>query len=290
MEGRPRTSAMFARSLAIGGLVSLLMAAASPSFAQAKSFTPQNRFGLKFEQKIGTKLPLDAKFLDENGKAVTLGDFFGQRPVVLTFVFYACKGTCLLVRDGVVKTLNAQKKLKAGQDFDVVVISIQHTETPDLARAKKAYWLQDYKVEGTEAAWHFLTGSESEIRKVTDAAGFAFYIDPNSDNIAHPAGMIVCTPDGRTSEYLIGVTYPQFEVRNAILRAKENQLGVETPAIYLGCFVMDPKTGQYRPVVERILQVLGSATAIILALSIVTMAIKNRNRASLPPAQEGPRP
>lgn len=268
----------------------LMVVAVACAFGQAKSFSPQNRFGLKFDQKIGTKLPLDARFLDENGKSVSLGDYFGKRPVVLTFVFYACKGTCLLVRDGVVKTLNAQKKLKAGEDFEVVVISIQHEETPDLARAKKAYWLQDYKVKGTDSAWHFLTGSEEEIRRVTDAAGFSFYIDPESENIAHPAGMIVCTPDGRTSEYLVGVTYPQFEVRNAILRAKENQLGVETPAIYLGCFVMDPKTGQYRPVVERILQVLGSATAIILALSIVTMAIKNRTRAVSPPAQEGPRP
>lgn len=279
------------RLLAIRSLLVLLAAtAAALVFSQAQNFSPQNRFGLKFEQKIGTKLPLDAKFLDENGKAVQLGDYFGQRPVILTFVFYACKGTCLLVRDGVVKTLNAQKKLKAGEDFEVVVISIQHKETPDLARAKKSYWLQDYKVEGTENAWHFLTGSQEEIKRVTDAAGFSFYIDPKSDNVAHPAGMIVCTKDGRTSEYLIGVTYPQFEVRNAILRAKENQLGEQTPAIYLGCFVMDPKTGQYRPVVERILQVLGSATAVILALSIVTMAIKNRNRPNdLPSAQEGPR-
>lgn len=250
------------------------------SFVSAGAQTPSNpgplpkNFG--FEQKLGVQLPLDTPFKDENGKDVILGDFYKTKPVLLAMVFYHCNGSCLLVRDGIIKTANAQKLLQAERDFDVVFISIHPKETPELASAKKAQWLQDYKVPGTESGWHFLTGTWENIHKVTDQVGFTYTFDEATDRLAHAAGIVICTPKGFVSEYLLGVTYAQKEVHEALVRAQENKIGPKTETILWGCLQYDPKTGGLRLKVERILQILGTLTVLILLVSIVTMSVKHK--------------
>lgn len=256
------------------GLACAILGSSALALPQVPSV---NRPDISFDQRLGAKLPLDASFMDEEGKKVALGDYFGRRPVVLAFVFYRCNGTCLLIRDGILRTLNAQKKLIAGRDFDVVAISIDPRETPELAKAKKTSWLADYKYKGTESGWHFLTGTEANTRAVANQVGFKYQINEKTDQISHPSGIIVCTEDGHASEYQIGVTFPQREVMESILRAKDNVIGQKTEETLLGCIQIDPKTGAMRIKVERVLQILGIATLAGLLASIVFMSRKYRH-------------
>jgi protein SCO1/2 len=231
---------------------------------------------LEFKQKLGNPLPLDAKFTNDKGEEIVLGDLFGERPVLLMPVFYTCKSSCLLVRDGVIKSLNAQKALKAGRDFDVVAFSIHPNETPELARAKKAQWVSDYKYPESGDGWHLLTGPPESVKRITEAIGFKYYYDATSDTVAHPAGIVLITRDGRTSEYILGVNYPQKWVYDGLLRAGRNEIGQPTQEILFGCLVYDPSTGRYRAVVERVLQVAGTSFALVAAIGIYFLAVRNR--------------
>ena len=262
----------------------------APVFAQAQGVDPLK--GLYFDQKLGAEVPLDLKFKDETGKDVRLGDYFNKRPVILVLVFYECKSSCLLIREGLLKTLNSQKNLKAGQDFDVVVVSINHKEHFETAAAMKALYLENYRYESAEEGWHLLTGTRENILGLTSAVGFGFNFqeveDPKTkeitDRITHPSGIIVLTPHGTTSLYLLGATYPAELLRRGIIDAKAEKVGVKTETILLGCFMYDPKTGTFRPVVERLLMIFGSLTALILFTSIVVMSIKYK-RVPLYPGQ-----
>lgn len=275
--------------LAIGGFA-MSIASVNAQSPSKPGPLPKN-FG--FEQKLGVQLPLNTPFKDENGKDVVLGDFYKTKPVLLAMIFYHCNGSCLLVRDGIIKTANAQKLLEVERDFDVVLISIHPKETPELAKSKKALWLKDYKYPDTEDGWHFLTGTWDNIHKVTDQVGFQYTFDEATDRVAHAAGIVICTPKGIVSEYLLGVTYSQKEVHEALVRAQENKIGPKTETILWGCLQYDPKTGALRLKVERLLQILGSLTVLILVASIVTMSVKHKYKpltsiSDLDSEQEGP--
>lgn len=231
---------------------------------------------IAFNQVLGAQLPRDAAFTDDHGKPIKLGDLFGEKPILLMPVFYTCKSSCLLVRDGVIKSLNAQKSLKVGRDFDVVAISMHPKETPDLAAAKKSQWVADYKYDDTADAWHLLVGSKDQVDRVMDAIGFKYYYDEAKDTVAHAAGIVLVTVDGRASEYLLGVNYPQKRVFDGLVRAGRNEIGIPTEQILFGCLMYDPATGRYRVVVERTLQVVGTLFAIVVALVVTKLAISNR--------------
>jgi protein SCO1/2 len=253
---------------------------------------------LYFKQKLGTTIPLDLPFKDESGKDVRIGDYFKDKPVILVLVFFDCKSSCLLIKEGLLKTLNAQKQLKAGQDFDVVIVSINHKETYETAEAMKAIYMANYKHEGTDAGWHLLTGKQENIRALTESVGFGFsyeeVTDPQtkevSERISHPSGIIVLTPHGTTSLYLLGATYPQELLRRGIEDARNEKVGQETETILLGCFMYDPKTGKYRPMVERMLMIGGIATALILFTSIGVMSFKHRRSPIYPDGKKQPNP
>jgi protein SCO1/2 len=224
----------------------------------------RNKIGI--DQKLGANLPLETTFKDESGRMVRIGDYFKDKPVVIVPIFFQCKSTCMLVAEGLIKSMNRIQDLKPGQNFEVVVVSINPKENPGLALAKKNLWTKDYKQKGTDSGWHMLTGKEENIRAVTDAMGFRFTIDKESDQIFHPGAIMVATPDGRVSNYLLGVNYPQDTLRNGILMASKNEIGQPADARgnLWGCMQYDPTTGKYRIVVENVLKVLGTATAVIL--------------------------
>jgi protein SCO1 len=245
--------------------------------------------GLYFDQKLGEQAPLDAEFRDETGKTVRFGELFEGKPAILVPVFYECQSSCLLIRDGLIKTLNALKTMAAGRDFEVIVLSINPKEKPEQAATKEKMYLGDYRHPNTEDGWHFLTGDEANIRKVTEAVGFGYTIQEQknqetgelSDAITHPSGIIVLTPEGKTSLYLLGAKYPQELLRRGLQDAAAEKVGPATETILLGCFMYDPATGKYRLVVENALKVGGIATALILFGSIAFMSFKYR-RSPLP--------
>lgn len=234
---------------------------------------------IAFTQRLGAVLPLDAELQDDTGKTIKFGDVFGKRPVLLMPVFYTCKSSCLLVRDGVIRTLNAQKKLVVGEDFDVVAISIHPNETSELANAKKKEWVADYKRKESVNGFHLLVGKPDQVKRITDAIGFKYYYDPKTDTVAHPAGIVLCTTDGRASEYLLGINYAPKHVYDGILQAQKNVIGQETEQVLFGCLMYNPTTGKYFVVVDTTLKVVGTTFALFVIGAVVYMSRKYRQPA-----------
>lgn len=244
------------------------------------------------DQNLGVQIPLDAKFKDEKGRVVKIRDYFGEKPVVLAMVFYKCMGSCLLIRDGLVKTVNGQKSLEAGKDYEVVIVGIHPKETPELALKAKTDWLSVLKHPEQADGFHFLTGEMPEIRSVTQAVGFRFTYNEKTDAVSHPAGIVILTPEGITSHYMYGVTYAFKEFHDGLKEAAENKVGEKAPEILFGCMQYDPRTGKYRVQVENVLKVAGIATALLLFGSIAVLSFKYRREAiePAPSGEEAPGP
>lgn len=237
-----------------------------------------------FEQRLGNQVPLDARFKDEAGREVTIGSLQSGRPTVLMLVFYRCidvSGTCFLELEGAMKSFRSMQRDTIGKDFDVVTISIHPKETPDLAAAKKAQFLEQYGRKEAANGWHFLTGDLPQIQRVADSVGFKFRYDPVKDRVVHPAGLVLLTPNGAVSKYFYKTEYPSKYLRDSIVAAGRGEIGSREIPILLGCFVYDEATGKTRLHVKNALKVTGFATVILLAMSIALMTRRQR------PAPEG---
>lgn len=218
-----------------------------------------------FDQKLGDRLPLDVPFIDEQGRELVLGDIFGQRPVILVFVYYDCPMICPMILNGVAKSLGVLE-FNVDDEFDVVAISIDPAETPEMARDAKRAAVKRYGRGETAAGWHFLTGSEDSIRRVTDAAGFHYAYVPENGEWAHASGLVIATPDGTLAKYLYGMDFAPKHVRLALVEASENRIGTVVDQILLYCFRYDPALGKYTAVVTRILRLAGIAFCLALGL------------------------
>jgi protein SCO1 len=230
-----------------------------------------------FDQKIDEKLPLDATFRDEQGQTVTLGSLYGKRPVVLGFVYYECPMLCTQVLNAITATISTLS-FDAGKDFDLVLISIDPRETPAQAAAKKAEYVHRYKRPGAENGWHFLTGDEPQIKRVTSAAGFRYAWDDQTQQFAHPTGIIVTTPDGRNARYLFGIEYGPRDLKFAIVEASEGRVGTVVDNLLLYCYHYDPMTGRYGVYIMRTLRIAGVATVLLIGTFIVVMVRRERSQ------------
>lgn len=228
---------------------------------------------MAFDQKMGAQVPVDALVRNEEGEEVRFGSFFkSDRPVALMLIFYQCKGTCLLEFEGAMKIFRALRVDDIGKSYDVVTLSIHPKETPELAKAKKSQYLALYNRRGSENGWHFLTGDEDQVRKIAASVGFQYYYNPEKDQVVHPTGLVVLTPEGRTSKYFMGTEYSSVLFRDSLVAASNNAIGIEDKREFLmGCFQFDPSTGKTRFHVWRALQLVGFATLIALLSSIVVM-------------------
>jgi cytochrome oxidase Cu insertion factor (SCO1/SenC/PrrC family) len=167
------------------------------------------------DQKLGAQLPLDAEFDSETGGKIRFGQLLGKRPVILALVYYECPMLCTMVLNGTLRSLRALR-LNAGTDFDVVAVSFDPEETPQLAAKKKLEYTERYKRPGGEAGWHFITGDTASIKKVADAAGFRFKKDTTNGRWAHASAIMVVTPDGRLARYFLRcrILGPRFAPRS----------------------------------------------------------------------------
>jgi protein SCO1 len=243
--------------------------------APVSSETPKPLENVTFEQRLDTRLPLDTRFKDETGRDVMLGDYFGKRPVVLAFVYYSCPMLCTQILNGVSSSLKAMP-FTVGEDFDVVYVSFDHRETPQMAAAKKAAQLEDYHQTATAAGWHYLTGSEASIARVTSAAGFSYRWDEKSDQFAHVSGVLVVTPDGRLSRYFYGVEYSPKELRMALVESSAGKIGSAVDQLLLYCYHYDPATGQYGVVAMNMVRLGGVITLVLLGGFIWVMRRRER--------------
>jgi protein SCO1/2 len=213
------------------------------------------------DQLLGAQIPLDAQFVDESAKPVRLGDYFGKRPVILALVYYDCPMLCTLVLNDLLRSLNALN-ISVGRDFDVLAVSFDPHETPDLAKQKKAMYLTRYGRPGAEANWHFLTGKQPAIAALTASVGFHYVWDEKSQQFAHSSALIILTPGGVTSKYIYGIDYPPEDIRQGVSQAAANAVGAPSEVIVLYCFHYDPATGHYGLIVSRALKAGGVMTVL----------------------------
>ena len=250
------------------GTASAQQAPGLPGAAPAQSGAPSTDVppqleNVTFEQRLDTRLPLDARFRDESGRDVALGDYFGKRPVVLAFVYYSCPMLCTQVLNGVSSAVKAMP-FTVGEDFDVVYVSFDPADTPKAAAEKKRAQLADYKQAATAAGWHYLTGNKESITRVTSAAGFSYRWDEASGQFAHVSGVLVTTPDGRLSRYFYGVEYSPKELRMALVESGEGQIGSAVDQLLLYCYHYDPATGRYGVIAMNLVRLGGAITLVLL--------------------------
>jgi protein SCO1/2 len=217
-----------------------------------------------FDQRLGAALPLDATFVDDAGKTVRLGDYFGTKPLLLSLVYYECPMLCNMVLNGVVRSLRVLK-FDAGNEFEILTLSFDPEETAELAAAKKKSYVESYGRQGAAAAWHFLTGDAAAIRAVCDSVGFRYTYDAETGEYAHASGIVVVTPDGRISRYFYGVEYAPKDLRLGLIEAADNKIGNVIDQAFLYCFRYDPEAGTYSAVVMNILRVAAAVTVVLVA-------------------------
>jgi len=252
----------------------ILMTASWPASAQTSA--DQAISSVKFEQKIGNTLPLNTTFHQANGQAVRLGNFFGNKPVVLALVYLDCPNLCDLVINGLVESVRRLKEV-AGQDYDILLVSVRPYEPYDQLLEAKERLIRQYGRAGSEGGWHFLTGSQAAVDSLAQAAGYQYEYDPDTDQYAHPSGIVVCTPEGRVAQYLFGIEYSAQALHDALGKAAEEQLGSPVHQLLLLCFSYDPNTGQYTPIITRFLQ-LGSALTLAALAGIIVIAQRARRK------------
>lgn len=235
---------------------------------------------VKFDQHLDAQLPLNLKFRDEEGKTVTLADYFGSKPVILTLGYYRCPLICGQEWNSLARSLKPLS-LDFGKDFEVVTISIDPTEKPPLAKDKKANLLKRYGRPGAEKGWHFLTGDEDQIRPLADAAGFVYVYNEKNSQYVHPAGLIVATPEGRISRYFFGIEFPAKDLQFTLIEASAGKIGSPVAKLLMFCYDYDPTSGKYTLAVVFLIRTLGALTALALGIYIVAMLIRDRRRAAM---------
>lgn len=223
-----------------------------------------------FEQKLDAQIPADLEFLDETGKSVRLRDYLGEKPVILNLVYYTCPMLCTQVLNGTVHML-IESQFTAGDEFEVVSVSIDPRETPELAARKKAEYMARYNRPGAEKGWHFLVGQEPQIQALADAIGYRYVWDATTQQFAHPSGIVVITPDGHISHYFYGIQYPQQDVRLALVESSENRIGSPVDRIMLLCYHYDPTSGRYGPTIMNIVRLMGIVTLLAVVAFVVLM-------------------
>jgi len=248
------------------------------SFFKAAEPVPYELQGIGIDEKLGASLDLNTSFLDEKGEKKSLKDFFdGKRPVIFTFVYYECPNLCGLLLKGFLDSLKVFP-WTVGEQFDVVTLSIDPKETPELAAAKKKSVLEIYTRPTAEKGWHFLTGTEADIRKVTSALGFKYRYVPEEQQYAHAAGIFVLTPEAKLSRVLYGISFPARDLKLALLEASQGKIGSVVDRLLMFCYHYDPQGRKYALLAVNLMKVAGAITVFGLIIFLSVSLIKNKMR------------
>jgi protein SCO1/2 len=257
VHGRLRTA------LALGLAAALAAAGAA---AQRTEPLPKELEGVGITEVPGATIPLDLEFLDESGARVRLGEYFGKgRPVILTLNYYRCPMLCGLMLNGLTAGLR-ELEWAPGEQFEIVTVSIDPSETPTLARLKKEAYLEELGRPGAATGWHFLVGQPESITPLAEAVGFKYRYNQERKEYVHAAGLFVATPDGRVARYLYGVMYEGRTLRLALTEAAEGTVGSSVDQLLLYCFHYDANQGRYVVAATNVMRVGGAATVLILGI------------------------
>jgi protein SCO1/2 len=244
----------------------------------ARATTDDELRAVRFDQNLDQRIPLDTAFRDENGRVVTLADYFGKdkKPVVLVPGYFGCPMLCGAISNGLIESLQ-ELRFDIGKDFTVLHLSIDPREGPAEAAAKKQTYLTRYGRHGADAGWHFLTGSEEATRRIADEIGFHYFYDAATKQYAHPSGIVILTPEGKIARYFFGVNFEPKQLRLALVEASQNKIGSPIDQLMLLCFHYNPLTGKYSFAILNVLRGCGAATVLAMA-GFIAVSIK-RNRA-----------
>ena len=251
---------------------------ARPEPERAATEQPGVLSKIRIDQKLDAPVPADLTFVDEEGRSVALGQYFGKRPLILALVYYECPMLCTQVLNGLTSSLSLIK-FTPGQDFDVLAVSFDPGEGPGLAREKKAAYMEHYKRPGTEGGFHFLTGRQDAIDRLTDAVGFRYAYDEKTDQYAHAATIIVLTPQGRVSRYFYGIEYAPRDLRLGLVEASENRIGTVVDQALLLCYHYDPSEGKYGVAIMNVMRLVGLLTIIGVGVFVVAALRRERRQA-----------
>lgn len=278
-----RTATM-KRWAASAALVVLAATSAMGQFLRepsVKGALPPGLSKVGIDQRLNQQVPLDLEFKDEQGRAVRLGDYFHPgRPVIVSLVYFNCPMLCGEVLNGM-STAFKVLKFTPGKEYEVITLSIDPREKPELAAAKKRSYIEHLDRPGAEAGWHFLTGERPRIDALADAIGWHYQYDPKIDQFAHAAGIVLVTPQGRISQYYYGIEFSARDMRLGIIQASDNRIGSLTDQILLYCYHYDPRTGKYGAVIYNIVRLAGAATVLILGSFLVIMFRREATRGKL---------
>lgn len=251
----------------------------------AASAMPAVLQNVGFEPPLNGQMPLDLNFRDETGRSIQLREYFGQKPVVLAFVYYGCPMLCDQVEQGVVGVLR-MLSFNPGRDYEVVFVSFDSRETPEMAAEKKKKALVHFRRPETDSGWHFLTASKESIAAATAAANFRFSFDAKNNLFAHASGILLLTPDGHISRYFYGVEFPGRDMRLGLVEASAGKIGTPIDHVLLYCYHYDPTSATYSASILKIIRLAGVLTVLCLVGGILI----SRRREALAAARDLRRP
>jgi len=240
------------------------------------------------EQHLDGQVPPDLTFVDDTGRAVKLGDYFGQKPLILNLVYYNCPMLCGEELTGLSSAMKVVK-FDIGKEFEILTVSFNPKETPTLAAAKKQEYVKRYGRPNAAAGWHFLTGSAESINALNKAVGFQYQYDKSKNQYAHATAIMVLTPQGRISRYFYGVEFPPKDLRLGLVEASQGKIGNAVDEVLLYCYHYDPAAGKYGAVINNILKLGGAATIVLLGALILILIRLDRaaQRSVWDPAKSG---
>jgi protein SCO1/2 len=257
-------------------LVSACLALASAASVAAQYSRPVLTKGVGIDQKLNAPVPLDLLFHDEANQSVPLRTYFGDKPVVLSLVYFKCTSLCPMSIQETITGLG-RIALQPGRDYNVLVVSFDPTDTPqDAARAKADYRSQ-FKQKGYDAGFHFLTGNQEAITKLTSAVGWKYHWDPASKQFIHAGGIIVATPEGKLSRYFYGIDYAPADLRMSLVDAAKHKIGTPVDYVLLFCFHYNAATGKYTLAIFNVLKLAGCLTVVLLA-GLIMLLMRNDKR------------
>ncbi|MFA9477583.1 SCO family protein [Phycisphaerales bacterium AB-hyl4] len=237
---------------------------------------------LDLVEKLGDRVPLDATLVDETGQTVRLGDYFdADRPVILNLAYYGCPMLCGQMIRGLgtsLRELENRDGWVPGQDYEVVTISFDPTESSAMAAEAKKQAMRMLNDEQAAAGWHFLTGEDADVRAIAEAVGFPYRWSERAQQYVHPAAIMLLTPDGRVSRYLYGVSYPTTTLRLSLVESSEGKVGSTMDRVLLYCFAFDESRGEYTLVAMNLMRLAGAMTVVVLLIAIGVMTVRGMQR------------
>jgi protein SCO1/2 len=292
-RGRHAERACYFRIVAVIGVA--LIVVAWPRLAAAQRFATGGPYNapagasptaallsdVGIDQHLDAQLPLDAVFRDEAGREVRLGEYFTNQPVVLALVYYRCPQLCTQVLNGLLKSSQAVP-LEIGRDYQVVTVSFDPDEGPELAAEKKRQYIRAYRRDGGARGWHFLTGDGLAIERLATTVGFRYRYEPRSKQFAHASGIVIATPEGRLARYLYGIDYSPHDLRLGLIESSAGRIGSPVDQVLLLCYHYDPLTGKYGLAIAGVLRTAGGLTVLGLGTFLVAMYRREKRRPKLP--------